>query len=121
MEVIHSLCLRLRVKPAVRFVATFWAGMVCLAHDVFPIDEKDGTEDAEKCPEVIHLPAFAHEVDGEGYEDADGNGFLCDFELSQVHAAGDAETVGRDDQAVFKEGDRPTQQDDDEKRFVAEK
>ena len=49
----------------------------------FTVHKIDGSENAEKCPEVIPFPVLAHVENHEGHKDTQSDHFLHDFELSK--------------------------------------
>ena len=81
--------------------------------------EEDGA-DEEACGDgVIPAQMLAEIEGGEDSEDDEGDDFLNDFELDG-REAGSADAVGGDLEAVFKQRDSPTDEDDLPESLLAE-
>src|SRR4051812_27904030 len=77
----------------------------------------DGHQDEDEAEHIVPAQLFTKHGHGENGEDDQGDDFLDDLELK----AGELSIpppVRRDLRAVFKEGDAPRNEDDEEQRFA---
>jgi hypothetical protein len=80
--------------------------------------EEDRADEEEAGDGVIPAQVFAEIKGDEDAEDDQGDDFLNDFELDGREAVS-ADAVGRDLEAVLKESNRPTDEDNLPERLVA--
>ena len=84
-----------------------------------PENEVNGSEDAERRPQIIELQGFFHVEDRKRHEDREGDDLLQNFQLAEGQNRV-ADSVGRNLEQVFEKSDPPADQRRNEPGFGAQ-